>query len=65
MLFASGELAYVADRIVTTWQCADGADVEWADEVVAALGEDERALVALSFAAGAPGIGRKTSSACA
>ncbi|GAA1527168.1 isochorismate synthase [Nocardioides humi] len=56
LLFASGEQAYVADRVLRTWQTPDGADVAWADEVVDALAEGERALVALSFASGAPGI---------
>lgn len=56
LLFASGEQAYVADRVLRTWQAPDGADGAWADELVGALGDDERALVALSFAPGAPGI---------
>lgn len=55
-LFASGEEAYVASRVLHTWTTPDGADVRWADEVVAALAPGERALCALSFAAGAPGL---------
>ncbi len=56
LLFASGEEAYVADRVIRTWTTPDWADTDWADEVVAALPEDQRAIGALSFAAGAPGI---------
>ena len=56
MLFASGEEAYVADTVRRSWQTPDGADPAWADEVVAGLGPGERALCALSFAAGAPGL---------
>lgn len=55
-LFASGEEAYVASRVLHTWTTSDGADVAWADEVVSALAPGERALCALSFAAGAPGL---------
>lgn len=63
LLFASGEQAYVADQILRTWETPDGADVVWADDVVSALGENERALVALSFAAGAPGIAHQVTGA--
>lgn len=56
LLFASGEQAYVARRVLRTWQTPDGADPGWADEVVGALGAGERAMCALSFAAGAPGL---------
>ncbi|TNM46043.1 isochorismate synthase [Nocardioides albidus] len=56
MLFASGEEAYVARSVRRTWEVADGADHGWADAVVADLEPGERALCALSFAAGAPGI---------
>ncbi|MBM9459611.1 isochorismate synthase [Nocardioides sp. zg-536] len=56
LLFASGEEAFVAERVLRTWQTPDGADAEWGDAVVAALGPGERALCALSFAAGAPGL---------
>ncbi|WGX98041.1 isochorismate synthase MenF [Nocardioides sp. L-11A] len=56
MLFASGEQAYVARAVRRTRTTPDGADPAWADEVVAGLGPDERALCALSFAAGAPGL---------
>lgn len=56
VLFASGEHAYVASRVLRTWETPDGADPAWADEVVEALAPGERALVALSFAAGAPGV---------
>lgn len=55
-LFASGEQAYVASRVLHTWTTPDGADVGWADEVVSSLAPGERALCALSFAAGAPGL---------
>lgn len=55
-LFASGEQAYVASRVLHTWTTPDGADVAWADGVVTALAPGERALCALSFAAGAPGL---------
>ncbi|GAA4812633.1 isochorismate synthase MenF [Nocardioides caeni] len=56
LLFASGELAYVADGVRRTWSTPDGADPGWAEEVRAVLAPGERALVALSFAAGAPGL---------
>ena len=56
LLFASGDEAYLADRVLRTWTTPDGADPTWADEVVAALRPGERAVGALSFAAGAPGI---------
>jgi isochorismate synthase len=56
LLFASGDEAYVADRVLRTWTTPDGADPGWADEVVAALQPGERAIGALSFAPGAPGI---------
>jgi isochorismate synthase len=56
MLFASGEQAYVAHEVRRTRMTPDGADPAWADEVVADLGPGERALCALSFAAGAPGL---------
>lgn len=56
LLFASGDEAYVADRVLRTWTTPDGTDAGWADEVVASLQPGERALGALSFAAGAPGI---------
>ncbi|MEQ6900178.1 isochorismate synthase [Nocardioides sp. YIM 152588] len=56
LLFASGEDAYVADRVLRTWVSPDGADPDWADRVVAALEPGERAVGALSFEAGAPGI---------
>ncbi|PWN02240.1 isochorismate synthase [Nocardioides silvaticus] len=56
LLFASGEDAYVADRVHRTWSSPDWADPAWADGVVAALQPGERAIGALSFAAGAPGI---------
>lgn len=56
ILFASGEDAYVAERVLRTWTTADGADPEWGDGVVAALGPGERAVGALSFESGAPGI---------
>lgn len=56
LLFASGEQAYVARRIRRTHHTTDGSDTDWADSVVSALGPGERALCALSFAAGAPGL---------
>jgi isochorismate synthase len=56
LLFASGVDAFVADQVVRTWTIADGSDAAWADEVVAALPQGQRAIGALSFAAGAPGI---------
>lgn len=56
LLFASGDEAYVADRVVRTWHTPDGSSAAWADEVVAALAPGERAIGALSFAPGAPGI---------
>ena len=56
LLFASGEDAYVASRVIRTWHTSDGSDARWADEVVGALAPGERALCALSFAAGAPGL---------
>lgn len=56
LLFASGDLAYVADRVVRTFHTADGSSPAWADEVVAALAPGERAIGALSFAPGSPGI---------
>lgn len=56
VLFASGEQAYVARHLRRTWQTPDGADPAWADAVLAALEPGERAVVALSFAEGAPGI---------
>lgn len=56
LLFATGDDAYVADRVLRTWTTPDGADPDWVDEVVAALEPGERAIGALSFAAGAPGI---------
>ncbi len=56
LLFASGEDAYVADSVRRTWETPDGADPAWADAVVADLAPGERALCALSFAAGAPGL---------
>lgn len=56
LLFASGDDAYVADRVVATLRAPDGSDRRWADEVVGALAPGERALGALSFAVGAPGI---------
>ncbi|KAA1419041.1 isochorismate synthase [Nocardioides humilatus] len=56
LLFASGEDAYVADRVIRSWTTEDGADAAWASEVIAALPAGERAIGALSFAAGAPGI---------
>lgn len=59
LLFASGEQAYVAARILDTDLTPDGADPAWADEVVAGLGAGERALCALSFAAGAPGLAHR------
>lgn len=59
LLFASGEQAYVAARVLGTLQTPDGADPGWADEVVAALEPGERALCALSFAAGAPGLAHR------
>lgn len=63
LLFASGVQAYVASRVVRTWQTPDGADPGWADEVVAGLAPGERALCALSFAAGAPGIAHQVEGA--
>ncbi|MDN5744615.1 MAG: isochorismate synthase [Nocardioidaceae bacterium] len=56
MLFASGEDAYVASEVVASWHTSDGADPAWAEEVVAALEPGQRALCALSFATGAPGL---------
>ncbi|TIC85826.1 isochorismate synthase [Nocardioides sp. GY 10113] len=56
LLFASGENAYIADRVVRTWISPDGADAAWADRVVAALEPGQRAVGALSFESGAPGI---------
>lgn len=56
LLFASGQEAYVARRVLRTWETPDGADVAWGERLVAALGPEERALVALSFAPGAPGL---------
>ncbi|HWJ67557.1 MAG TPA: isochorismate synthase [Nocardioides sp.] len=56
LLFASGEEAYVASRIRRTWEVPDGADPAWAEAVVAGVEPGERALCALSFAAGAPGL---------
>jgi isochorismate synthase len=56
MLFASGEQAYVAAAVRRTSEVPDGADPAWADQVVAELEPGERALCALSFAAGAPGL---------
>jgi isochorismate synthase len=56
LLFASGAEAYVADRVLRTLPTPDGSDTAWADHVVAALEPGQRALGALSFAAGAPGI---------
>ncbi|AJR18664.1 isochorismate synthase [Pimelobacter simplex] len=56
MLFASGEEAYVASAVRRTVETPDGADPAWADGVVAALEPGERALCALSFAAGAPAL---------
>ncbi len=56
LLFASGDEAYIADRVLRTWTTPDGADPGWADDVVAALQPGERAIGALSFASGAPGI---------
>ncbi|WP_408896624.1 isochorismate synthase MenF [Nocardioides sp. R1-1] len=56
MLFASGEEAYVASAVRRSWEVPDGADPDWADAVVAGLQPGERALCALSFAAGAPGL---------
>ncbi|KRC55072.1 MULTISPECIES: isochorismate synthase MenF [unclassified Nocardioides] len=59
MLFASGEQAYVAAQVLDTRFTPDGADPGWADEVVASLGAGERAMCALSFAAGAPGLAHR------
>lgn len=59
LLFASGEQAYVAATILGTSQTPDGASPDWADDVVAGLGVGERALCALSFAAGAPGLAHR------
>ncbi|HWJ10274.1 MAG TPA: isochorismate synthase [Nocardioides sp.] len=59
LLFASGEEAYVAARILDTRLTPDGADPAWADAVVAGLGTGERALCALSFAAGAPALAHR------
>ncbi|MCL2542433.1 MAG: isochorismate synthase [Nocardioidaceae bacterium] len=56
LLFASGADAYMPDRVVRTMPSSDGSDPTWADEVLAALAPGQRALGALSFAAGAPGI---------
>lgn len=56
LLFASGPEAYVAERVIRTWSTPDGSSRAWGDQVVAALGPGERALGALSFAPGAPGI---------
>lgn len=56
MLFASGEEAYIAHAVRHTREVPDGADPAWADAVVAELEPGERALCALSFAAGAPGL---------
>lgn len=56
LLFASGEEAYVASRVLRTWETPDGADRAWADAIVAALAPGQRALAALSFAPGAPGL---------
>ncbi|WP_435770926.1 isochorismate synthase [Nocardioides sp. SYSU DS0651] len=56
LLFASGKEAYVASQVLRTWETPDGADPAWAEDVVGALGPGERALVALSFAPGAPGL---------
>ncbi|MBU2696015.1 isochorismate synthase MenF [Pimelobacter sp. 30-1] len=56
MLFASGEEAYVASAVRRTVETPDGADPAWADGIVAALEPGERALCALSFAEGAPGL---------
>lgn len=56
LLFATGDEAYVADRVLRTWTTPDGADPGWADEITGALQPGERAIGALSFAAGAPGI---------
>ncbi|GAB2969143.1 isochorismate synthase [Nocardioides montaniterrae] len=61
LLFASGEQAYVADEVLETLTSPDGADPQWADLVVASLAPGERALGALSFAAGAPGIFHRVS----
>ncbi|NHA00427.1 hypothetical protein G5V59_11045 [Nocardioides sp. W3-2-3] len=59
LLFASGEEAYVAAQVLDTLQTPDGANAVWAEEVVATLGPGERALCALSFAAGAPGLAHR------
>ncbi|KRB76879.1 hypothetical protein ASE01_08900 [Nocardioides sp. Root190] len=59
LLFASGQDAYVASRIVRTLQTPDGADPAWAEDVIAALEPGERAMCALSFASGAPGIAHR------
>lgn len=59
LLFASGEQAYVAAALLDTSLTPDGADPAWADEVVGRLGAGERALCALSFAAGAPGLAHR------
>ena len=56
LLFASGENAYVAHEVLRTWHTPDGADPGWADGVVAGLEPGQRALCALSFASGAPGL---------
>lgn len=56
LLFASGEEAFVASRVRTTLTTPDGSDPAWAREVVASLETGERALCALSFASGAPGL---------
>lgn len=56
LLFASGAQAYVADEVLETLTTPDGSDTAWADRVVAGLAPGQRALGALSFAAGAPGI---------
>lgn len=56
LLFASGVDAYVAREVLHTWRTPDGADAAWAEDVVAALAPGERALCALSFAPGAPGL---------
>lgn len=56
LLFATGDEAYVAYRVLRTWTTPDGADPGWADEITGALQPGERAIGALSFAAGAPGI---------
>lgn len=56
LLFASADLAYVAEEVRGVWTTDDSADTGWADTVVAELGPGERALGALSFSPDAPAV---------